>query len=237
MGLRDSIKTWCADLLSMLYPDCCEVCGTRLVRGEKVICTECDLKMPRCNIHTQDFNAIHQRLAGHTLIDRAAGYFYYYRSSPYTRPILAAKYNGRPRIGRILANRFAREIADDGFFTGIDIIIPVPLHRLKRLKRGYNQTEQISRGISEATGIPVGDNLVAVRSHSTQTRLSAFERWKNSLDTYSVSNPEELNGKHVLIVDDVITTGSTMLACCDSIAEAAQPTAISVLALGVTNLQ
>ncbi len=233
----DSVKIWGTDLLSMLYPDCCEVCGTRLVRGEEVICTKCDMDMPRCGIHNNSFNTIHQRLAGHTPIERAAGYFYYYRDTPFTRPILAAKYNGRPKIGRILTERFAREIMADGFFNGIDIIIPVPIHRTKRLQRGYNQTEYIAQGISDATGIAIGNNLVAVKAHSTQTRMNAFERWKNSLNTYSVRNPQELDGKHVLIVDDVITTGSTMLACCDSIAGIARPAAISVLSLGVTNLQ
>lgn len=236
MGLSHSIRKWASDLLSMIYPECCEVCGTRLVGDEKVICTGCYLEMPRCNIHDNFFNTLHQRLAGHVVIERAAGYFYYYRGNPYTRLIHVAKYNGRPETGRELAARFADEIMNDGFFDGMDLIVPVPLHRFKKLKRGYNQTEYIAEGIARKTGLAINRNLIALKPHSSQTRKNAFERWKNSLDIYGVKNPEELENKHILLVDDVITTGSTMLACCEAIHRAAPSATISVIALGVTNL-
>jgi ComF family protein len=170
------------------------------------------------------------------VIERAAGYFYYYRGNPYTRLIHVAKYNGRPETGRELAARFADEIINDGFFDGMDLIVSVPLHRFKKLKRGYNQTEYIAEGIARKTGLVINRNLIALKPHSSQTRKNAFERWKNSLDIYGVKNPEELENKHVLLVDDVITTGSTMLACCEAIHRAAPSATISVIALGVTNL-
>lgn len=236
MGLIGTLQEWGADLLGMIYPECCDVCGTRLVRGEKVICTGCDLGMPRCNIHDDPFNTIHQRLAGHTAIERAASYFYYYRGTPYTRLIHVAKYEGRPKVARIMAAKFASEIMPDGFFNGIDMIIPVPLHRTKLFKRGYNQTDYIATGLAAVTAIPVSKNLIAQKPHSTQTRRNAFERWKNSLGIYEVRNPQELEGKHILIVDDVITTGSTMLACCEAVHQSAPTAQISVLSLGVTNL-
>lgn len=237
MGLKETLSQWTSDFLRMIYPECCEVCGCALVHGEEAICTGCDMAMPRCNIHTQPFNTIHQRIAGHTPIDKAAGYFYYHRGTPYTRPILAAKYKGRPKTGRILAKKFATELSEDNFFNDIDLIIPVPLHRTKRLKRGYNQAEHIARGLSDVTGISIGNNLVSLKAHSTQTRKNAYERWKNSLDIYSVINPDELRGKHILIVDDIITTGSTMAACCKAIYNMSTPAKISVLSLGVTDLQ
>lgn len=233
----DNIRRWCADLLSMIYPNVCEVCGTALAQGEDVMCLDCAYHLPRCNMHLQPFNHIHQRLASHAHIERAAGYFHYYRGNRYTRLIHAAKYNHRPMVARTLARNFANEITSDGFFRDIDLIIPVPLHRSKELRRGYNQSLYIARGISDVTGIAIGDNLTATRDHTTQTKSNAYARWLNSRHIYTCVRPDELHCRHILIVDDVITTGATLLACCETI-HAASPTAkISVITLAVATLQ
>ena len=221
----------------LVWPDVCEVCGCTLVRGEKVMCLGCRLKLPRTMLHNQPFNSIHQHLAGKVPIERAGGYFYYYKSSVFTRLIHAAKYHGRPKVARYLASEYAHEIMPDGFFDGIDLIVPVPLHRFTLWKRGYNQSRYIALGISDATGIAIGNNLVATRSHSTQTRKGAYHRWLNSRGIYAACRPEELEGKHVLVVDDVLTTGSTLLACCEAIHNAAPTARVSVLTLGVAHLQ
>lgn len=224
-------------VVNLIWPDVCEVCGCTLVKGEKVICLGCRLKLPRTNLHTQEFSLIHHRLAGRVPIERAAGYFYYYRSDSFTRLIHAAKYNGRPNVARYLAREYAGEINDDGFFSGIDLILPVPLHRFKLWKRGYNQTEYLARGLKDATGIAIGSNLVATRGHSTQTRKGSYMRWLNTRNIYEVAHPGELEGKHILVVDDVITTGATLLACCEAIHRSAPTATISVLTLAVSHLQ
>lgn len=237
MGLTEQLRDWGSALLDVIYPRCCEVCGKPLVRGESDICLQCLGELPRCRFHNDSFNPIHQRLAGHVPISRAAGYFYYYRDNRFTKPIIAAKYKNRPGVVRTLSRYFAAELAADGFFDGIDRIVPVPMHRMKKLKRGYNQTDYIAAGLRDVTGIETGHNLVATRAHDTQTRRGAFERWINSLEIYECRQPEELEGRHVLIVDDVITSGATMLACCEAIHKAAPTAEISVLGLGVTALQ
>lgn len=224
-------------VVNLIWPDVCEVCGCTLVKGEKVICLGCRLKLPRTNLHTQEFSLIHHRLAGRVPIERAAGYFYYYRSDSFTRLIHAAKYNGRPNAARYLAREYAGEIKDDGFFSGIDLILPVPLHCFKLWKRGYNQTEYLARGLKDATGIAIGSNLVATRGHSTQTRKGSYMRWLNTRNIYDVVHPDELEGKHILVVDDVITTGATLLACCEAIHRSAPTATISVLTLAVSHLQ
>lgn len=236
MSLLTELKEFGNDLLSMFFPSLCEVCGKPLVKGENVICIGCSLEMPRCNIHKDEFNTLHQRLAGHVAIERAAGYFYYYRGDQFTQPIIAAKYKHRPNVVRVLARNFAEELQGDGFFDGIDIIEPVPMYWLKRFRRGYNQTDFIAKGLSEVTGIEIGNHLRAVRSHSTQTRKGAFERWRNSLNVFVARSGDELTGKHILIVDDVTTTGATLLACCEAIHKVAPDVRISVLTLGVTSL-
>lgn len=222
---------WCNDALSIVYPRVCEVCGRSLVRYESELCRHCIDGLPRTQIHDDDFNLMHERLAGKVLIERAGAYFYYYRESPYAQLIHKAKYNSRPRIATMLGLEYTYEIRQSGFFNGIDLMIPVPLHWWKQIKRGYNQSEAIAFGISKGTGIPIGNNLVARRGHSSQTAKGAYGRWKNTEDVFEVINAEELIGKHVLVVDDVITTGATLLRCCEAIHKASPTTRVSVLTL------
>lgn len=235
--MAGGLTAWFRDLLGVIYPDVCEVCGESLIRGEETVCLHCLMKLPRTQIHQEEFNLLHQRLAGNVPIERAAGYFYYYRESDYAALIHRAKYRGRPVIAERLGARYAREIVGDGFFDGIDMIIPVPLHRFKMIRRGYNQSEAIAQGVSRVTGLPIGDNLVAVKGHSSQTRKNSYDRWLNAQDIYTVIRHEELNGKHLLIVDDVVTTGATLLACCEAVHKVQPSARISVLALGITHLR
>ncbi len=225
------VRNWCNDALSIVYPRVCEVCGRSLMRYESVLCRHCLDSLPRTQIHGDDFNLIHERLAGKVPIERAGAYFYYYRESPYAQLIHKAKYNSRPRIAKLLGLEYTYEISQSGFFKGIDLMLPVPLHWWKHIQRGYNQSEAIAQGIEKATGIPIGDNLVARRGHSSQTAKGAYSRWKNTEDVFAVRNADELAGKHVLVVDDVITTGATLLRCCEAIHKASPTTRISVLTL------
>ena len=127
----------------------------------------------------------------------------------------------------------AEEMNPDGFFDGVDLLLPVPLSYSKMARRGYNQAERVARGISQVTGIAIGDNLVA-RTHKTQTRRSLFERMANVEEIYHVENADELDGLHVMVVDDVITTGSTMSANISAIHSAVPTARISVLSVGAT---
>ncbi len=231
------LTTFIDDALSIVYPHVCEVCGTSLARGEDVMCLNCMMQLPRTRLHNDEFNTIHERLAGSTPIDKAAGYFYYYKNSPYASLIHTAKYRNRPIVAEKVARKFAEELKTDNFFDGMDIVIPVPLHFLKMITRGYNQSDAVAKGISAVTGLEIGDNIVAKRGHSTQTQKGRFSRWLNTQDIYAVKNAQALKNKHVLIVDDVITTGATLLACSNAI-HRAEPTArISVLTLAVAHLR
>lgn len=226
-----------SDLFGMFFPCLCEVCNTPLTHGEETMCLHCRYNLPRCNIHNNPFNIIHQRLMRHVPIERAAAYFFYHRDSAYTNLILSAKYRGRPKILEQLAKEFAQTISPDGFFDGIDRIIPVPMYRSKKISRGYNQTDYIARGLHKATGIKIANNIIAIRKHTTQTRKGAYSRWLNAQNTYSVENPHELNGLHILLIDDVITTGATLTACAEAIHKTAPSATISILTLAATELQ
>lgn len=223
-------------LLGLVYPDLCEVCGRSLVSGEEVLCLHCLDSLPRTGAHGHEFNLLHKRLASTTPVEKAAGYFHYYRESPYVDIIHRAKYGGRPELIEKMARRYARELADAGFFDGIDAIAPVPLHRLKQWRRGYNQSRYIAAGICSIVPLPVVDNLVASRGHASQTSSGVFARWLNAGNVYDVRRPRELDGLHLLVVDDVITTGATLLACCNAIKSAAPSCRVSVLTLAVAHM-
>ncbi len=217
----------------MVFPAVCEVCGEPLIDGEELLCLNCRHNIPRVNAHVDETSEIHRRLAQPGIpIERTASFFYYFRDNPYARLIQAAKYSDRPNIDAALGRMFAAELARAGFFDGIDALQPVPLHWWKKFRRGYNQAEMICRGISEIARLPIADNLRAAR-HSTQTRKNALQRQANVAGTMSVARPGEIAGKHILLVDDVITTGATLLATAQTILRNAPGAKISVLSLGL----
>lgn len=215
----------------------CAVCGASLVEGEEVMCLHCDIDAPRTMLHLNDFNSIHHRL-GRTAspIIHACSWLYYYSDSPYANIVRSAKYGDRPALARAAARKYAKEIAGNGIFDDIDVILPVPMHWLKRLRRGYNQAEEVARGISDIIGLPVGDNLRALHSHATQTRRTLWSRASNIKGRFSLIASDELHGLNILIVDDIITTGATIVEAVRAITPAA-PASISALSLGLTHLR
>lgn len=221
-------------VIGVLYPRLCPVCGCRMVRGEGLMCLKCRMELPRADLHRSDPSIGHQRVIADAPVERTAAYFHYKRDSSYARLIHKAKYNGRPSLARRLAAEFAEIIAPDGFFDGIDIVEPVPMHTFKRWRRGYNQADYIARGISDATGIAVGDHLRASRSHATQTHLGAAGRWTNTAGIYTAAHTGEIAGKHILVVDDVLTTGATLTHCINALAAASHASRFSILTLAVT---
>lgn len=236
MDVKRLIKGWLGDLVSAIYPPLCEVCDRPLVDGERIMCLHCNVGLPRTYSHVASGGPVHDRLMSHAQIKRVASWFFYQRTSPYTSLIHQAKYHSRPMLARELGEIYALEIMSDGFFDDIDLIIPVAMSWKKEARRGYNQSEEIARGISNVTGIQVVDNLVVKKDHGTQTSRGAFDRYLNVKGLFKVVNPEELVEKHVLVVDDVLTTGSTMLAACDTLYESSHGITISVLTLGATRL-
>jgi len=188
-------------------------------------------------MHLLRDNSIVARLARPGLdLQLAAAWFEYNRHSPYAAIIRDAKYRSMPRMAREAGRCFAMEMTNDGVaaLTDIDLLLPVPLHWTKLLRRGYNQSRCIAEGMAEVLNVPTGDNLRAVRPHRTQTRRTAEERRHNVGGIMSVRNPDELRGLHVAIVDDVITTGATMADALRA-ARATSPRALSVLALAAVH--
>ncbi|HLN20442.1 MAG TPA: ComF family protein [Bacteroidales bacterium] len=202
------------DFIGLLFPRTCPGCGTTLVRNENIICTECLFSIPVNNFHTETDNPVARLFWGRCVVEKAASYSEFTRNSRVRSMIHNLKYRGITEVGPEMGRMYGYTLKSSGFTEGIDIVIAVPLHRLKQRKRGYNQSLLIAQGISEATGIPLRqDILFRSMKSNTQTRKSRFERWTNVDGIFAVSGAAAIAGKHILLVDDVITTGSTIEAC------------------------
>ena len=217
----------------VISPRVCRVCGQSLAADEDVMCLECFVNLPRANIHRDDFNAIHERLGHKACVDKAGAWYLYKRNSPYAQMLVDAKYRDLPRLAYKLGRMCAQELQPDGFFDGIEMIVPMPMHWYKRLKRGYNQAVEIARGIADVTGLEVCQALKAARSHGVQSRNTRDERYEKIRDTLEVPKPELIAGRSVLFVDDIITTGASASEGARILAEA-QPRRLNVLCIGLT---
>lgn len=230
-------RTLLRDFAGMFYPPVCPVCHRHLVEGEEVLCMECIARIPRTYYHRVLDNQLANRLVDlKAPLQRAAAYYFYRNENPYSHLIRVAKYNGRSDIARALGRLYAGELRVEGFFNDIDALVAVPIHWTKQLRRGYNQSEMIAFGISDITGLPVYGNLRAARTHKTQTHRSAEERRRSLTDIFTVDNPAELCGKHLLLIDDIITTGSTVLSCARVLHAAVPSLRLSVLSLATPEL-
>lgn len=227
------VGTMLQALSHLIAPRVCRVCGQSLNSEEKYLCLGCLIDLPRTQSHRIDFNDIHRRLGHRCKVDRAAGWFYYRKGTPYASLLVDAKYNGLPAIDRYLGMKCAEELENDGFFAGVDIVVPMPMHWRKRFLRGYNQAEAICEGIRDVTGLEFSKTLTAVKSHGVQSRHSRTQRYSNIANTMEVKDPAVISGKHVLLVDDIITTGASCIEAIRALQEAS-PAAVSVLSLGLT---
>lgn len=216
-----------------ISPRVCRVCGQSLNSEEEYLCLGCFLDIPRTQCHRRDFNDIHRRLGHRYKVDRAAGWFFYRKDSDYASLLVDAKYHDMPGIDRYLGRMCATELDADGFFAGIDIAVPMPMHWRKKIFRGYNQAEEICKGIRDAVGLDYATAIRAARSHGVQSRHSRDQRYSKIANTMAVTDIAAVKDKHVLLVDDIITTGASCMEAIRALQEVS-PAAVSVLSLGLT---
>lgn len=228
-----NVKEWLSSFLFLFFPRCCAVCGHPLSKGEECICTTCNINLPRTNFHLREDNPVEQIFWGKIPIGRATSFFFYRKGSNFRRILYGLKYEGKKEVGEVFGRMIASELISSGFFKGIDVIVPVPLHPRKLKRRGYNQSEWIARGVSLVSGIPL-DTISVIREKytDTQTHKSSYERWENVEGIFILNKPQSLYGAHILIIDDVLTTGSTITACAD-VFQKIENVRISVLTLAI----
>lgn len=205
-------------LTELLFPRLCVVCGDRLIEQEQWICLHCLHHIPRTNFHLEPDNRVEQLFYGRVKIEYATSFFYFSKGSKYQTLLHNLKYKGMKELGAEIGKHFAIDLMQSANFTSVDIICPVPLHPSKEKKRGYNQSWWIASGIAQQMQKELSDNnLKRVTATETQTRKGRFERWQNVDGIFELTNPEAFSGKHILLVDDVVTTGSTLEACAHEI--------------------
>jgi ComF family protein len=207
--------SFCYRLLEYIAPRFCLVCKRRLAPTEQIICAACNAHMPRTafQYHAAD-NTLVRLFWGIIPIERAAALFFYQAHSATAAILYDLKYHDQSDIGTEMGRMMAREFSETEFFNHIDIIIPVPLARKRQRQRGYNQSQELAKGISSITHIPVENKVVRRnRFEKSQTNMKLWERQENVKDVFELMRPEAIRGKHVLLVDDVITTGATMTSC------------------------
>lgn len=214
------VNKFLSGFFRLFYPRVCAVCGADLVSGEKVFCISCLYKIPLTRFWNDKENIVAQIFWGRVNIENACAYFYFAKGSKY-RPLLhKLKYKGEREIGTQLGLQFGQELKKSDLYKDIDFVVPVPLHPKKLRIRGYNQAEAIAEGIALGLGTNLSTtHLVRTEFTETQTRKSRAERVKNVAEAFAIANSEELKGKHLLLVDDVVTTGATLEACAAKLLE------------------
>lgn len=202
------------NVIEFFFPTLCVTCENRLVTQEKFLCIDCWHDLPVTNFHLNNENKVAQLFWGRVKIENATAFFAYNKGSNYQNLIHFIKYKGMKELGFETGKRFGISLLESSVFCAVDVVVPVPLHPKKQKLRGYNQSEWVARGISEAMNKPVlSNNLIRNLHTSTQTRKNRYERWENVEDIFEVTQPDEFEGKHVLLIDDVVTTGSTLESC------------------------
>jgi len=221
------------DFIDLMFPNLCVVCGNNLQKNEHQLCLSCLVDIPRTNYHLIEENPIEKRFWGKVPVYRATSYFFFQKGSSFQKLLHILKYKGNNEIGLIMGKYAAVDLLDAPDFASIDLIIPVPLHPKKQKLRGYNQSEWIGKGISIILNKPQDTStLIRVKENPSQTRKSVYERFENTEGIFKLSDCTILKGKHVLLVDDVLTTGSTLEACILALLET-EGIKISVFTLAV----
>ena len=221
------------DFIGLLFPRLCCGCGTHLMCNENLICTECYISIPRTDYHLVEDNPVAKLFWGRCNITRASAFSYYTKGSRIRKIVHNLKYKGIKEVGTEMGRIYAASLKSSPFLDGIDMIIPVPLHPSRERRRGFNQSDCICEGLSEISGIPVRNDLLKrVASSDTQTKRSRYERWLNVEGIFEITDHQAIEGKHLLVVDDVITTGSTIEACASALLKE-KDVKVSVIALAV----
>ena len=207
-------KTILSDFFALFFPDYCFGCQGGLVHGEEILCTKCIAELPRLDYYKLDDNPITNRYVGRLSIKHGWALLKFQKSGIVQNLLHELKYNNHPEIGIKLGKILAGSLRQNNVGSDIDLIIPVPLHKNRLRVRGYNQSTMISKGISDVLNAPLEDTaMIRLSATKTQTKKSKIDRWENVSQVFQVEKPERIYGKRILLVDDVITTGSTLEAC------------------------
>ncbi len=228
------LKEWSTDFIQLLFPHNCAGCGSDLVGDDDELCFKCHTELPVTGFFDSPANPVERIFYGRLPVRSAAAAYYFTKDSLVQQLMVQLKYRGNKDIGHYLGKLAGQYLMNSDRFGKPDLLLPLPLNKKKEKKRGYNQAAVICAGISAVCAIPVIET-VAIRSvfTDTQTHQRRTGRWQNMEGVFTITEPERLEGKHILLVDDVVTTGATLESCGASIL-AIPGTILSIATLAYT---
>ena len=223
------------DLLNLLYPKLCYACEAVLLRHEKVICTRCIHELPVTNYHLENENDVKKVFYGRVRIENAAALLLFEKKGMVQRLIHNLKYRGHEEIGEFFGKWMGRDLRQSGNYSGISAVVPVPLHKSRLKERGYNQVEKFGKAIALELRVPyIDDVLVKKTASKTQTLKKRFARWGSIDASFMIEKEEKLEQAHILLIDDLVTTGATLEACASKLLTIPD-TKISIATIAVTH--
>ncbi|MFI1772970.1 ComF family protein [Thalassobellus citreus] len=201
-------------ILNLFFPKVCYACHNLLNDNEDTICIDCRHDLPITNFHFNDNDAVKKVLYGRAKIENGTALFRFEKKGLVQQLIHGLKYKGYEHIGFVLGNWLGGELKTLDSYKNIDIVIPVPLHKKKLKKRGYNQVTKFGQQLAEALNADYKEDvLIKITNTKSQTNKGRFSRWTNTNELFALKNTKTINNKHILLVDDIITTGATLEAC------------------------
>lgn len=223
------------DIESLFFPNLCLGCNSLLFKNEKIICANCRHELPLTNYHKMDANPMEKIFYGRVQIENATAFLNFEKKNIVQQLIHQLKYKGHEEIGKMIGDWMANELSNYKEYQHIDLVIPVPLHRKKYRKRGYNQVTEFAKSMAKGIGAVYDEKtLIRITNTKTQTLKSRVMRWNTDNAVFSLNNVPELEGKHILLVDDIITTGATLEACARTL-QKAKNMRISIATMGITS--
>ena len=232
---QKTLNKYVRDFVSLFYPNLCLSCGNNLPYNQEVLCLSCQYQLPKTDHHLMAENAFTEKFWGRIPIKAGAAMYYYDKKDKVRNLIKQLKYHNKPFIGIKLGQLYGKTLRASTLFQEIDLIVPVPLHPKKLHQRGYNQSDQFAIGLSENMNIPWDKNILARPIFTeTQTQKSKMDRFANVEHAFTVENPQKIEGKHLLLVDDVLTTGATLEACAAKLLKT-PGVKISMATMAITN--
>lgn len=222
-------------LRSLLFPQECIVCGEHVDDAMHNICMQCRLNTPLTYYWLKEQNPVKEKFDGVVPIVHGSSFIFYAKGSIWQDMVHRFKYGDMWRTSIIMGRWYGAELKASGLYDDIDVIVPVPLHPIKLLKRGYNQSTYLAEGIAQTLGVTVDTRSVRrIRNNPSQARRGARDRWDNVDNIFTVTNSERLCGKHILVVDDVLTSGATLTTLLTTLSNAIPNCRISIATLAVT---
>lgn len=221
------------DFLSLIYPPVCEACSGKLFAGESLLCTKCWNDLPLTGFHKDMENPLTRLFWGRADIMTGTALFYYHKGGMVQKVIHRLKYKGGTKLGYYLGCQLGNQLKDCKWYDHLDVIVAVPLHKERLRSRGFNQSEVIGMGLSSTMGIPLNNKwLQRISATQSQTKKRRFLRWQNVETVFQLTPGSMIEGRHILLVDDVITTGATLEACATRLTE--KGASVWIATIGVT---